>query len=563
MTLNLENFLLKDIKNLFNDQNYSNVVIQVGRHPDTNNFKAHSLILRARSSYFRSALKANDGQVSTLNLPDISPRVFEHILNGTINLNYTSLRSIYFEILIASSDLKLTELIDHLQTHLLTNDAEWIHANLLKLLYLTFTHPSYSRLSKFCQNIFNTQSTQIFSSSEFLNLEEQFLINIIERSDLQIDEIVIWEAVIRWGIGKLPSLSEDAKEWTNKDFIKLRKVVKNLLPHIRFFNISGLDHRTKIRPFKKILGKELREEIKDFFFAKIPPTKFQQLPPRIIGDSSNENKNHVNNQVANNLYANQANSVGVNTSLSSINSIIIGEKGFSKIASWIDKKQPAYTYTPAEIPYDFRLLYRGSRDGVANVKKFHERCGNQGATVIIIKIAESTRVLGGYNPEDWLNENAWGERMFSFIFSMENDHDEKDVDNNYHKMETGNSSNDNETNNAIDSPKSKKDNHDIVARVKLAKFAIWNSQKNPGFSLDLRWFSGTCTPKAYDKPIFDDKVFSLTDFEVFKVEKKCANDAHTRKRARITRVEDEEEELDFDLDEGDYGGDNAEKRLKL
>lgn len=570
MTLNLENFLLKDIKNLFNDPNYSNVVIQVGRHPDTNSFKAHSLILRARSSYFRSVLKTNDGQVSTLNIPDISPGVFEHILNyiysGTINLNYTPLRSIYFEILIASSDLKLTELIDHIQTHLLTNDIEWIHANLLKLLYLTFTHTSYSRLSKFCQNIFNKQCTQIFNSSEFLNLEEQFLINIIERNDLQIDEIVIWEAVIRWGIGKLPSLSEDVKEWTNKDFIKLRKVVKNLLPHIRFFNISGLDHRTKIRPFKKILGKELREEIKDFFFAKIPPTKFRQLPPRIIGDSNNENQSHVNNQVANNLYVNQVNLVGVNTSLS-INSIIIGEKGFAKIASWIDRKQPACTYTPAEIPYDFRLLYRGSRDGVINVKKFHERCANQGATIIIIKIAESTRVLGGYNPEDWLNENAWGERMFSFIFSMENDRDvgksEKDVDNNYNKMETENSNNDNETNNASNSAKLKKDNHDIVARVKLAKFAIWNSQKNPGFSLDLRWFSGTCTPKAYDKPIFDDKVFSLTDFEVFKVEKKCINDSHTKKRTRITRVEDEEEELDFDLDEGDYGGDNAEKRLKL
>ncbi|CAG8605044.1 7158_t:CDS:2 [Racocetra persica] len=80
MSLNLETFLLKDIKNLFNDPNYSNVVIHVGRHPDTNSFNAHSLILRARSSYFRSALKTNNGQVSTLKLPDISPRVFECIL---------------------------------------------------------------------------------------------------------------------------------------------------------------------------------------------------------------------------------------------------------------------------------------------------------------------------------------------------------------------------------------------------------------------------------------------------------------------------------------------------
>ncbi|CAG8498553.1 17892_t:CDS:2 [Cetraspora pellucida] len=440
MALNLENFLLKDIKSLFNDPNYSNVVIQVGRHPDTNSFNAHSLILRARSSYFRSALKTNNGQVSTLNLPDISPRVFEYILNGTINLNETLLRSIYFEMLIASSDLNLTDLIDHLQAHLLTNDTEWIHTNLLKLLYLTFTHPLYSTLSKYCQNTFNTQFTQIFSSPEFLNLDEQFLINIIERKDLQIDEIVIWEAVIRWGIGKLPSLSEDVKEWTNKDFIKLRKVVKNLLPHIRFFNISGLDHRAKIRPFKKILEKELREEIKDFFFARIPPTKFQQLPPRIIKDLSNENHNQINNQPINNL-------ASVNVPLCTTN----------------------------------------SRDA-----------GND----------------------------------------------------------------DNDTNNASNSSKSKKDSHDIVARVKLPKFAILNSQKNPGFSSDLRWFSGTCTPKSYDKPIHDDKVFSLTDFEVFKVEKKSNDDGNSRKRTRVTRIEDEEDELDFDLDEGDYGGDNAGKRLK-
>ncbi|CAG8546202.1 2453_t:CDS:2, partial [Scutellospora calospora] len=431
--------------------------------------------------------------------------------NGTINLNDTSMRSIYFGLLIASSDLKLSDLIDHLQNYFLTNDTEWIRANILRLLYLTFTHPSYSRLSKFCQSTFNTQFTQIFSSSEFLNLEEQFLINIIERNDLQIDEIVIWEAVLRWGIGKLPCLIEDVKKWTNKDFNKLRKVVKNLLPHIRFFNISGLDHRTKIRPFKKILGKELREEIKDFFFARISPTKFRQLPPRFIENLSNENRIQIINQASNNSDVNHVNFVNVNTT----NSVIIGEKGFAKIASWIDKKQPVYAYAPAEIPYDFRLLYRGSRDGVINVKKFHERCGNQGATVIIIKIAESTRVLGGYNPESWLNENVWGKRMFSFIFSMENGrNDENNGKDAGNKIELENQSNSTGTNN---SSKSRKEGHDIMARVKLAKHAIWNSIKNPGFSSDLQWFSGTCTPKSYDKPIFEDKIFPLIDFEVFKI----------------------------------------------
>ncbi|CAG8661499.1 12060_t:CDS:1, partial [Ambispora gerdemannii] len=51
-------------------------------------------------------------------------------------------------------------------------------------------------------------------------------------------------------------------------------------------------------------------------------------------------------------------------------------------------------------PYEFKLLYRGSRDGFA-ASKFHELCGSQSQTVVVVKINQTERIIGGYNPSIW------------------------------------------------------------------------------------------------------------------------------------------------------------------
>jgi len=61
-----------------------NVMIEVGEAPNTQVFHAHSIILRARSPYFRQALSRSwakiDGDVIKFSKPNISPNVFEIIL---------------------------------------------------------------------------------------------------------------------------------------------------------------------------------------------------------------------------------------------------------------------------------------------------------------------------------------------------------------------------------------------------------------------------------------------------------------------------------------------------
>src|SRR5687768_6852537 len=53
------NKLVNDFSNLLNNSDYYDVEIKVGVEEDSKIFKAHSTILKARSSYFKTALSNN------------------------------------------------------------------------------------------------------------------------------------------------------------------------------------------------------------------------------------------------------------------------------------------------------------------------------------------------------------------------------------------------------------------------------------------------------------------------------------------------------------------------
>ena len=65
-----------------------------------------------------------------------------------------------------------------------------------------------------------------------------------------------------------------------------------------------------------------------------------------------------------------------------LDSTIIESDHIPLFASWIDKK--ASHYNKKSVPYDFKLLYRSSRDG-PDTKFFHRNCDNKGATIWIAK----------------------------------------------------------------------------------------------------------------------------------------------------------------------------------
>src|SRR5581483_10960214 len=103
----------------------------------------------------------------------------------------------------------------------------------------------------------------------------------------------------------------------------------------------------------------------------------------------------------------------------------IHQSQLETIAKWIDNKELNDNSTTELATYNFKLLLRGSRDGM-DAGKFHELCDNKGSTLVIVKIDGPRKIIGGYNPYSWQSSGKWRSTNNSFIFSFKNRRDADD-----------------------------------------------------------------------------------------------------------------------------------------
>ncbi|RIB14220.1 hypothetical protein C2G38_2096457 [Gigaspora rosea] len=101
----------------------------------------------------------------------------------------------------------------------------------------------------------------IFNSDDFNTLQENALLSLLKRDDLQMEESEIWDKVILWGKVRTPDLPSNLGEWTDENFKSLRNTLLNCLPHVRYFEISSKDVLRKIKPYYKILEKNVWDDI--------------------------------------------------------------------------------------------------------------------------------------------------------------------------------------------------------------------------------------------------------------------------------------------------------------
>ena len=84
MHTELSDLLHKEYNDILDSGEFSDTEILVGQKPNTKVFKAHSLILKTRSPYFRTALSNNwqrtENNVIKLQTPNISVEIFDIII---------------------------------------------------------------------------------------------------------------------------------------------------------------------------------------------------------------------------------------------------------------------------------------------------------------------------------------------------------------------------------------------------------------------------------------------------------------------------------------------------
>ncbi|RHZ88285.1 hypothetical protein Glove_24g23 [Diversispora epigaea] len=477
--------LSRNFIELLGDKDDFNVIIIA---KNEKSFIAHSNVLKCRSPYFRKELKniiPNENNIKTITKPNISDEIFnvilKYIYGGIIDLENVETKFI-FDIMVTANEFEIEELTKKLENDLIETKSSWLksHFSLVYRSIFSGNGNNFKDLEKFCNDIVAKYPNLIFDSEDFTSLQESAMVSLLKRDDLQLEEVIIWEYIIKWGISQNPTLPVDLKEWTNENFTTLKTTLQQCLPLIRYFHIPGIDVLNKVKPYKKILDKQLWDDLKKYLIAPNQQVFSTILPPRTILVQELPTRT---------------------TELTNPFSTIITYEHVAEISSWIDRKSSTYSLT--SIPYEFQLIFRGSINGFVP-QTFWDICHGHSSTVVIMKVKGTEEILGGYNPLSWdaNTDGSWRKTNDSFIFSLKN-------------------------NNLQNS---------ILSRVKIRDNAILNFTKpgqvyyGPYFGYNLCMYSSSsnftldngcfCNYNIdhYEKHIrtITDN-FSIVDYEVFKV----------------------------------------------
>ncbi|RIA79699.1 hypothetical protein C1645_840109 [Glomus cerebriforme] len=327
--------LSKDLFLILNDADDFNVIIKVGENKNTKEFHAHSVILRARSAYFK-----------------------KYIYTGELDLTKQSGEDI-LGLLVASDELLLEELFECIQDYLIEKQTSWIQN------HLSLQKPS-------------------------IHWEKNIHYDLLKRNDFPVEEVIIWDSLIKWGIEQTPGLgseNSDKTKWNDENYEALRKTLDQFIPLIRFLEISSDDFFDRVRPYKVIIPHHIYDEVDEFYYKKT-------LPKSIILSPRTEKS-------------------------VSLVSTIIKPRLATVISNWINKNDPATINNK----YKFNLIYLLSRDGFDHVT-FINKCNGKGPFVVLIRV-QSKKIFGGYNPIGYTGRNScyWLSSTESFVFSFENNQD--------------------------------------------------------------------------------------------------------------------------------------------
>src|SRR4051794_32930818 len=202
-----------------------------------------------------------------------------------------------------------------------------------------------------------------------------------------MSETQVWEHVLKWGLAQNPELPSDITNFSKEDFGILKNSLQQCIPFIRFYNLTSKEFLDNVFPYREVLPEELHVDLLRAFLSLSPDSK-----------PSNKSKPGIIEEI----------------NMKTVDSKIITFQHAVLISKWIDRLEIT---DEIKNSYKFKLLYRGSRDGLKS-QRFHEICDNQFRTVTIVKVKGSSEILGGYNPISWKSDRTFGVTKDSFIFSF-------------------------------------------------------------------------------------------------------------------------------------------------
>nr|CAG8472083.1 4501_t:CDS:2 [Entrophospora candida] len=177
----------------------------------------------------------------------------------------------------------------YVEKHILQNGIPWLCENVVKVYSAAYGNQCITELQELCVKLICEKPNILFKSKDFPCTNKLALINIVKKDYLNTNELQVWkknlapsqnldESASRKGISKSENLEK---------FKIMKERLEDVLPHIRYFEVTPNDYYNFIRPYQKILPEELRNRLHNHYIVNIHHLPSGTLKKRVPVRSSN------------------------------------------------------------------------------------------------------------------------------------------------------------------------------------------------------------------------------------------------------------------------------------
>src|SRR6266498_1463319 len=185
---------------------------------------------------------------------------------GSVDL--TKLQSCeILNLLLPSDELGLQPLVAHIQDTLIENHYDFTIKNGIEIIELTYQKKSLDKLWESCLQRICNNLDHLYKSTKFLFFNPSILEIILKRDDCFVNEIIVWENLLKWACGQNPVIQQDINKWSKNEFTVMERRLSRFIPSVRFYYISSEDFLLKVYPFKELLPNNLINNVFSYHMA--------------------------------------------------------------------------------------------------------------------------------------------------------------------------------------------------------------------------------------------------------------------------------------------------------
>src|SRR5947209_18068118 len=173
----------------------------------------------------------------------------------------------------------IQQLISYIQEFLIEHKVEFLQQNPTGILETVYQHETFTDLWNFCLEEICKEPKILFNSDKFINLKAPLLELLLKRDDLNMNEIEIWESLLKWCFAQ-QNMKNDPAKWNKEDITKVERSLYRFVPLIRFYDIEPADFFYKIYCYKDILPQDLIHDLLEFHIVPNVKPKVNKAPTR-------------------------------------------------------------------------------------------------------------------------------------------------------------------------------------------------------------------------------------------------------------------------------------------